>query len=150
MRSYPHNKKWELIQMDKRAETAIGRTSGNGGSSEPPPLINILTEKAGEMISATYDAGIRVVEKHSTRNSYLSQAAAGRRISSEGYAPSVMSTNTTAASYNVNPYDNNPTSMNDRSAPQYYLKSIMDSELRGVSPSFVSNLEVNLRTRPIE
>jgi hypothetical protein len=26
----------------------------------------------------------------------------------------------------------------------------MDSELRGVSPSFVSNLEVNLRTRPIE
>jgi hypothetical protein len=40
--------------------------------------------------------------------------------------------------------------MNDRSAPQYYLKSIMDSELRGVSPSFVSNLEVNLRTRPIE
>ncbi|OAD77065.1 hypothetical protein PHYBLDRAFT_109013 [Phycomyces blakesleeanus NRRL 1555(-)] len=38
----------------------------------------------------------------------------------------------------------------DRSSPNYFIRKFMEPDMRGVTPSLVAHLEVNLRSRPID
>lgn len=152
-----------MINQDRQAEIlASGTSSGGGGVEDPPPLINILAEKAGEMWSATVDAGSRAVEKHSQRQTmyhnhlHSSRPLSGEVVpgtslsSSSAGSSTAASTATTAATATGNhPLDANALS-SDRNTPEYYIRKFMETDLRAVTPAIASHLEVSLRTRPIE
>jgi hypothetical protein len=159
MLAWDATKKWLMINQDRQAEIlASGTSSGSGGAEDPPPLINILAEKAGEMWSATVDAGSRAVEKHSQRQTmYQNHLHSSRPLSGEVVPGTSLSsssagsstTTNTAATAATATLDANALS-SDRNTPEYYIRKFMEADLRAVTPAIASHLEVSLRTRPIE
>jgi hypothetical protein len=135
MLSWDSEKKWLMIMQDHQAEMlAAGAKSqqGDDKSQQPAPLVNILKEKAGEMLTATIDAGQRAVERHSgpiPQGQYSAQQP------------------TASAQPPVQYYDN---SIADRNSPEFFIRKFMEKDLRAVSPSIAGHLEVSLRTRPLE
>ncbi|KAI8096734.1 formin homology 2 domain-containing protein [Halteromyces radiatus] len=153
MLAWDTTKKWLMINQDRQAEILASGTSASAAGSDdkdPPPLINILAEKAGEMWSATVDAGSRAVEKHSQRQTiyhhhqHTSRPLSGDPISGTNLSPSSSTTSANTAS-------NDPNSLSsDRNTPEYYIRKFMEADLRAVTPAIASHLEVSLRTRPID
>ncbi|KAG0177062.1 hypothetical protein DFQ29_005302 [Apophysomyces sp. BC1021] len=147
MRAWDVQKKWLMINQDRHAEMiATGaKTSNTAEDSQPAPLINVIAEKAGEMWSATLDAGARAVETYSGHRS--SQPPNPRRSSGIINPSSNMSSSTSTISTVA--YDNS-TAASDRNSPEFYIRKLMEADLRAVTPSLAAHLEVSLRTRPID
>jgi hypothetical protein len=131
MLNWDSEKKWLMIMQDHQAEMlAAGVKSQQGHEDKTgaaPPLVNILKEKAGEMLTATIDAGQRAVERHTGV-----------------VTPPLPST---PAQVPTQYYDN---SVADRNSPEYFIRKFMEKDLRAVTPSIAGHLEVSLRTRPLE
>lgn len=138
-----------MICQDRKAELSVSgrRPTTLEGEEEAPPLINVLSDLAGEMWSATRDSTARAVERHSNRNSHL--APAGRRMS-EAIQPSMSSSISaiTAASSTSTAYEG--ASASDKNSPEFYIRKFMEKDLRAVTPTLADNLAVSLRTRPLE
>ncbi|KAI8971225.1 formin homology 2 domain-containing protein [Pilobolus umbonatus] len=130
--SLSYKKKWEMIVQDRRAELVVsGRNNDEDteDGSTSPPLFNVISDMAGDMISATKD-------RHSHRASF---APIGRRVSLNTPAPAAGVPN--AAAYDVG---------SDRNSPEFYIRKFMEADLRAVTPVVAGNLEVSLRTRPLD
>lgn len=123
-----------MIVQDRKAELTVSGRRPNTieGQDEPAPLIHVLSDLAGEMWSATKDSTARVVERHSNRYSHL------------GPQPSVSS------STHVHSVSSDGISLTDRNTPEFYIRKFMEADLRAVTPALANNLEVSLRTRPVE
>lgn len=139
-----------MICQDRKAELSVsGRrvTPLEETDENAPPLINVLSDLAGEMWSATRDSTARAVERHSNRNSHL--APTGRRVS-EAIQPSVsISTSTLSAAPSTSiAYEG--ASASDKNSPEFYIRKFMEADLRAVTPALADNLAVSLRTRPLE
>lgn len=140
-----------MICQDRKAELSVSgrRASPIDGEEEAPPLINVLTDLAGEMWSATRDSTARAVERHSNRSSHL--APAGRRVS-EANQPAMsnsLSANTLSAAPSTSvAYEG--ASASDKNSPEFYIRKFMEADLRAVTPALADNLAVSLRTRPVE
>lgn len=139
MLAWDVEKKWLMINQDRQAEhIASGRKTAldDDDPDAPPPLLNTLAEKAGEMWSATWDAGARKLDKYAAKHSH--------RMSTTLTPPTITpipSTSTGAVP---------PGGLDDKYGPEYFIRRFMEADLRGVTVSLVGHLEVNLRTRPIE
>lgn len=141
-----------MILQDRKAElTVSGRRSQTAEEVDEnaPPLINVLSDLAGEMWTATRDSTARAVERHSHRNSHL--APVGRRVS-EAIQPT-MATSTSSNTLSTAPsasvaYDG--ASASDKNSPEFYIRKFMEADLRAVTPALADNLAVSLRTRPLE
>lgn len=134
MLSWDSEKKWLMIQQDHQAEMlASGVKSQQPSEDKNPataaPLVNILKEKAGEMLTATIDAGQRAVERHTGTGALT--------------PPLPATPAHTPAQY----YDS---SVADRNTPEFFIRKFMEKDLRAVTPSIAGHLEVSLRTRPLE
>jgi hypothetical protein len=133
MLNWDSEKKWLMITQDHQAEMlAAGvksQQTTDDKTAAAPPLVNILKEKAGEMLTATIDAGQRAVERHT------------------GVAPVTPPPPTTPPQAPPQYYDN---SVADRNSPEFFIRKFMEKDLRAVTPSIAGHLEVSLRTRPLE
>lgn len=139
-----------MICQDKRAELSVsGRRVAplEETDENAPPLINVLSDLAGEMWSATRDSTARAVERHSNRNSHL--APAGRRIS-ENIQPSISSSTSTSSAVPSTSTAYEGASASDKNSPEFYIRKFMEADLRAVTPALADNLAVSLRTRPLE
>jgi hypothetical protein len=136
MLSWDSEKKWLMIQQDHQAEMLAAGVKSQQPLEEkvPPaaPLVNILKEKAGEMLTATIDAGQRAVERHT-----------GSSTSGALTPPLPTAPAHTPGQY----YDS---SVADRNTPEFFIRKFMEKDLRAVTPSIAGHLEVSLRTRPLE
>lgn len=153
MLAWDAEKKWLMLNQDRQAEQlASGRKTALDDSDPdaPPPLINILAEKAGEMWSATRDAGARRFEKHQQQR----QANPHRLSAFTGTVSPSTSTNTTTstatAAQQMAVLQQENQALPDRYSPEFFIRKFMEADLRAVTPSLAGHLEVNLRTRPIE
>jgi hypothetical protein len=139
-----------MIQQDRKAELSVSgrRTTPSEGIDEnAPPLINVLSDLAGEMWSATRDSTARAVERHSYRNSHL--APAGRRVSEAIQPTPSQSTGTISVAPSTSvAYEG--ASASDKNSPEFYIRKFMEADLRAVTPALADNLAVSLRTRPLE
>ena len=158
MLAWDVEKKWLMLLQDRQAEQLASGRKGVLDTEDPdapPPLINILAEKAGEMWTATWDAGNRKLDKHAQRMA--------QREHHHRYPPVISlspstSTGTTATTSNTNTSSTNPPAginvttapEQDRYAPEFFIRKFMEADLRAVTPTLVGHLEVNLRTRPLE
>lgn len=135
--------KWAMIVQDRKAELSVSgrRTSTEEGDEEAQPLIHVLSDLAGEMWSATKDSTARAVERHSNRYSHLgpnpSMAASTHTHSASSAVPQTIAA-----------YDGPLPS--DKNSPEFYIRKFMEADLRAVTPALANNLEVSLRTRPVE
>ncbi|KAI7869247.1 hypothetical protein BDF14DRAFT_1951245 [Spinellus fusiger] len=163
MRSWDYDKKLNMITMDRKSELNVSgaRVFGTEDTTAAP-LLNVLAEKAGEMWSATVDAGSRAMDRHANRASTQLPHAhhhthahththTHSRPLSGVYTPTPTGpslNNPAVVSVVASPsFD---TSQSDRNSPDYYIRKFMEPDLRGVTPSLVAHLEVSLRTRPID
>jgi hypothetical protein len=143
-----------MILQDRKAELSVsGRRPQTAEEIDEnaPPLINVLSDLAGEMWTATRDSTARAVERHSHRNSHL--APVGRRVSEAIQPTTSSSTNTSTSSTTAVPstsvaYDG--ASASDKNSPEFYIRKFMEADLRAVTPALADNLAVSLRTRPLE
>ncbi|KAG1461927.1 hypothetical protein G6F56_005619 [Rhizopus delemar] len=135
--------KWAMIVQDRKAELSVSgrRTSTEEGDEEAQPLIHVLSDLAGEMWSATKDSTARAVERHSNRYSHLgpnpSMAASTHTHSASSAVPQTIAA-----------YDGPLPS--DKNSPEFYIRKFMEADLRAVTPALANNLEVSLRTRPVD
>lgn len=139
-----------MICQDRKAELSVsGRRPPAVGEADDdaPPLINVLSDLAGEMWSATRDSTARVVERHSNRSSHL--APAGRRVS-EAIQPSASSSTSTVSPGISTSVAYEGASASDKNSPEFYIRKFMEADLRAVTPALADNLAVSLRTRPVE
>lgn len=141
-------KKWLLISQDPKAEQlASGRKTAldDKDPDAPPPLINVLAEKAGEMWSATWEHGSRRLEKHRM------SAHPGRLGPPTNISPSSSTGLSTTGVPISQPGPGASTFSDlDRYSPEFFIRKFMEADLRAVTPALVDHLTVNLRTRPIE
>lgn len=140
---------WAMICQDRKAELSVSgrRPTAIDGEEEAPPLINVLSDLAGEMWSATRDSTARAVERHSNRNSHL--APAGRRAS-EAIQPTMVNTISTITAAPSTSIAYEGASASDKNSPEFYIRKFMEADLRAVTPTLADNLAVSLRTRPLE
>lgn len=139
-----------MIVQDRKAELSVSgrRTTPNENVEDnPPPLINVLSDLAGEMWTATRDSTARAVERHSHRNSHL--APAGRRVS-EAIQPTASHSTGTVNTVPSTSVAYEGTSASDKNSPEFYIRKFMEADLRAVTPALADNLAVSLRTRPLE
>ncbi|KAI9249024.1 armadillo-type protein, partial [Sporodiniella umbellata] len=135
--------KWAMIVQDRKAELSVSgrRTDGEEKGEDAQPLIHVLSDLAGEMWSATKDSTARAVERHSNRYSHLgpvpaSAASIHNHSALSGTPPTIVA------------YDGPLPS--DKNSPEFYIRKFMEADLRAVTPALANNLEVSLRTRPVD
>ena len=148
MLAWDVEKKWLMLVQDRQAEQLASGRKGvldDEDPDAPAPLINILAEKAGEMWSATWDAGARKIDKHQQRMAQNPHRLAPVISISPSSSSTIASTATPPTGINVT-----TASEQDRYAPEFFIRKFMEADLRAVTPTLVGHLEVNLRTRPLE
>ena len=134
-----------MIQQDRKAELSVsGRrtTPVDGVDENAPPLINVLSDLAGEMWTATRDSTARAVERHANRNSHMARVSEAIQPAQTIPVSTPIGPSTSVA------YDG--ASAFDKNSPEFYIRKFMEADLRAVTPALAENLAVSLRTRPLE
>ncbi|ORX46807.1 actin-binding FH2 [Hesseltinella vesiculosa] len=155
MRAWAAEKKWLMVQQDSQAEYLAAH---NNHADPPNPMRSVLAEKADKVWSTLH-------APHPTSNN--NNKGSHAHSSSTNRLPSVLSSSTILTAPSISPSSSSATmtslgsssvstpyhpaqqDIDDTSAPEYFIRKFMESNLRAVTLSEVAKLEVCLRTRPI-
>lgn len=150
MRNWDINKKWLMVNQDRQAEILASSTSLYD-SSENAATKDLKGARTAHPIVVTPSSStntMRATNRSSTTSSSGSSGSNSTR-SSLGLAATTASTTTTTIPAAISTtVDHLPAG--DRNSPEYFIRKFMEPSLRAVTPAVAANLEVSLRTRPIE
>lgn len=145
MRNWDINKKWLMVNQDRQAEILASSTSLYD-SSETGTTKDLKGARTVHPIVVTPSSStntMRTTNRSSTTSSSGSSGSNSTRSSLGLATTSIPPPISTTAIV-----DNLPAG--DRNSPEYFIRKFMEPNLRAVTPTVAANLEVSLRTRPIE